>query len=375
MQRFGIVFNPLEIDVKTATNVGVASGKASNLRSLLIQNIPSEYSIHNLLAHVRGGSIVVARLVPDTMKAGYNQVAIITFKTAEEASTGEKLTSALLSYSEATGARFLDSDSKMTVTLLPTPTYPSRELIDLTVIAPGFNLAPVEIKTRCIYVIDFPRQYVHELCTELMLTSHQSASKIRTLEEMWFEGDTLRMQFTSMRAAEIAHNIISIFHFRKYSGHVHYGPDPCAEPIVSINDLCAGGTIKVASNGYMGLKSLLESVGLASFSRCHGKLSAAAVSDRRPPPVGLTKMSFSTLLSQTRTLQARAPRISSPRPTINAQTSATYPEPVEIFIDASVKDTKSDLWSSSTTPVHDGFWSSVAGAPWTAEQMVGLDML
>ncbi|CAK7231372.1 hypothetical protein SCUCBS95973_007889 [Sporothrix curviconia] len=374
--RFGVRFDPTKLDAATLAEVAGTGEKMGGRRSLLIQNIPYEYSLHKLLAHVRGGAIVMARLAPDTMGTGHGQVAMITFKTPEEASTGEKITSALLSRSEANEGQALNSTPKISVTLLPTPTYPSRETIVQATPAPGFSLAPVEAKTRCIYVTDFPKQYIHDLCTELMFGANRFPSKMHALEEIWFEGDTLHLQFASMQEAEKAHRIISIFHFRKYSGQVHYRPDPCAATVSNMNSLFEDGAIKVASHGYMGLKSLLETVGLASFSRSHDKSSAKAGADRKVAPPGAVKMSFSTLLSQTRTVPPCPPRISIPHPSVHMQAATVRAKPAAApLIDVSFEDVmKTGSWSSVPASVHDDFASPISNAPWTADQMEGLDM-
>ena len=373
--RYGVVFNPSKLDAITMAEVGGSSDKMANRRSLLIQNIPYEYSMHKLLAHVRGGSVVMARLLPDTMGAGHGQVAMVTFKTAEEASAGEKMTLALLVRSEATESQDLGSASKVTVSLLPTPTYPSREIVVPAAAVPELSLAPLEVKTRCIYVTDFPKQHTHDLCTELMFGLRRFPSKMHALEEMWFEGDTLHLHFTSMLEAENAHRIISVFHFRKYSGHVHYAPDPCAAAITSIDALFAGGTIKLASHGFMGLKSLLETVGLASFSRNHDKSSAKALPGRKTAVPGATKMSFSTLLSQTRTVPPCSPRVSIPRTAVRMQTGTTRTDPLNTLIDVSIDEaTNTGSWSTVPASVTDECLRSAASVPWTADQMVGLDM-
>ncbi|CAK7210734.1 hypothetical protein SBRCBS47491_000878 [Sporothrix bragantina] len=374
--RFGVVFDPSRLDAATVEEVGGTGDNASSRRSLLIQNIPYEYSLHKLLAHVRGGSVVMARLVPDTMGTGHGQVAMITFTTAKEAAACKKVTQALLSRSEANEGQALDSTSKVSVSLLPTPTYPSRETIVPAATATGLSLAPVEVKTRCIYVTDFPKHSIHELCKELQFGVRRFPSKLHALEEMWFEGDTLHLQFSSMQEAEKAHRIISMVHYRKYNGQVHYGPDPCAAPVTNMDDLFVGGMIKVASHGFMGLKTLLETVGLASFSRSHENLTAKTNPEQKPAPSGVIKMSFSTLLSQTRTVPPCAPQVSIPRPTMRMQTGGARAGSLGALIDVSFDQAANMVpWNSVRPIVHEGFSSSFSSAPWTADQMMGLDKL
>ncbi|CAK7199318.1 hypothetical protein SEUCBS139899_001995 [Sporothrix eucalyptigena] len=371
--RFGIVFDPSKLDAATVAEVCGTDDWKDNRRSLLIQNIPHEYSMHKLLAHVRGGKVVTARLAPDVKGAGHGLVAMVTFKTSKEAAASEKITSALLARSEVNEDTPFGSASKISVALLPTPTYPSRGTADTADDSTRFSLVPMEEKTRCIYVDDFPKQYIHDLCVELMFGVGRFPSKMHALEEMWFNGNTLHLQFASIQEAEKAHRIISIFHFRKYSALVHYGPDPCAAKVTNMDDLFVGGTIKAASHGFMGLKSLLETVGLASFSRSHEKASVKVVPTKKTASTGVVKMSFSALLSQTRTMAPRGIRVARPAPVM--QTGVLQAESVNPLIDVSFGEaTDTGTWSSVPPSVHAESASPVAKTPWTADQMVGLDM-
>lgn len=373
--RFGIVFDPSKLDAETAAEVGGTGRGNDNRRSVLIQNIPHEFSMHKLLGHVRGGVVVMARLVPDTMGAGHGQVAMITFKTAQEAASCKAITAALLAHSEQKDDHPLESETRMSISLLPTPTYPSRETI-VTAGSTTVDLVAVEEKTRCIFVTNFPKHFVNDLCTELLFGVQRFPSKMNALEEMWFAGDTLHIQFTSIQEAEKAHRIVSIFHFEKYATQVHFGPDPCAGKFDggSIEVLFDGSGIKLASHGYMGLKSLLETVGLASFSRSHTEPPVQVLTDKKVVPLAVSKMSFAALLSQARVVAAS--QNSRTKPVLSGSGKQAQTRSNNTLIDLSFDPTPdSTSHSSVPAPLWDGLSFRSSSAPWTADLMVGLDKL
>lgn len=393
--RFGIVFNPSKLDAEKVAEVTGTRNGNDNRRSVLIQNIPPEFSLHKLLAHVRGGDVITARLVPDTMGPGHGQVAMITFKTAEEAANCKEITSGLLAYSEKMEGFPPSAETKMAISLLPTPTYPSRETIDSAGSA-NTGLAAEEEKTRCVVVDNFPKEFIHDLCVELLLGTHGFPSKMNVLEEMWFAGDDLHMQFANIQEADKAHRIASIFHFEKYATQVRFGPDPCAAKIdlnrINFASLFDDNGIKLASHGYLGLKPLLETVGLASFSRSHAKAAAAAMpafTGKKVAPSAVSKMNFSALLSTAREVtqnQNGGSRPSSSRVSkyakppqqaySQAQTSSEkFVNNNHTLIDLSFDVTPDSSIHSSTaaTPFWDGLMSRSIGAPWTQDLMTGLD--
>ncbi|ERS95678.1 hypothetical protein HMPREF1624_07752 [Sporothrix schenckii ATCC 58251] len=383
--RFGIVFNPFKLDAETVAGITGSSQGNDNRRSVLIRNIPHDFSMHKLLAHIHGGVVIMARLVPDTLGPRHGQVAMITFKTAQQAADCMAITPVLLARSEELEGGPLDPALRMSIKLLPTHTYPSRETI-VAADSPNRGLVAVEEKTRCIVVKDFPKQFVNDLCTELLLDVRRFPSNMNALEEMWFADENLHMHFTSIREAEKAHRIVSIFHFEKYASQVHFVPDPCAAPVDngSLCGLFDSNGIKLASHGYMGLKSLLESVGLASYSRSHIKPPIAA--NRNAAPLAVGKMSFATLLSTARVVAAsqnsgtksyssRARKQTQSQAETHGQTEAqtNYDN---TLIDLCF-DTTPETTSQNSVPASQwhGFSRGSLSAPWTTDLMVGLDQM
>ncbi|KIH90944.1 hypothetical protein SPBR_00236 [Sporothrix brasiliensis 5110] len=384
--RFGIVFNPFKLDAETVAGITGSSQGNDNRRSVLIRNIPHDFSMHKLLAHIHGGVVLMARLVPDIMGPRHGQVAMITFKTAQQAADCMAITPDLLARSEELEGGPLNPGTRMSIKLLPTHTYPSRETI-VPADSPNRGLVAVEEKTRCIVVNDFPKQFINDLCTELLLDVRRFPSKMNALEEMWFADDNLHMHFTSVQEAEKAHRIVSIFHFEKYASQVHFVPDPCAAPAGS-GSMCGlfdSNGIKLASHGYMGLKSLLESVGLASYSRSHIKPPIAAA-NRNAAPLAVGKMSFATLLSTARVVAASqnsGTKSHSSRARKQTQSQAETHGQAEVqtnydntLIDLCF-DTTPDTTSQNSVPASqwDGFSRHSLSAPWTADLMVGLDQM
>ncbi|EFX00013.1 hypothetical protein CMQ_330 [Grosmannia clavigera kw1407] len=158
------------------------------------------------------------------------------------------------------------SGKGVSVSLLPMPTYPTPESLAYE---GGEAVSPPGLprQTRCLLIDSFPKKFVNELCIELLLDVRHTPTKIQTLEEMWFEDDTLHINFTSIREAVKAYNTVKYFYFGKFSMNARFGVDPCSLPILEKVD--AVGNIKLASHGCVRLKSLIETVGLAAYSRSH----------------------------------------------------------------------------------------------------------
>ncbi|KAL1895904.1 hypothetical protein Sste5346_005002 [Sporothrix stenoceras] len=366
--RFGIVFNPSKLGPARVAEVTGTRNGDDNRRSVLVQNIPPEFSMHKLLAHVRGGKVVIARLVPDTMGPGQGQVAMITFTTAEEAANCKAITSKLLAHSEKWEGFPLSAETKMTISLLPTPTYPSRETI-VSAGSAGTELNTAEEKTRCVIVDGFPKGFINDLSMELLLGPQGFPTKNSILEEMWFAGDNLHMQFTNTQEAEKAHRIASIFHFKKYAAHVRFGPDPCAGKVDSNNfgSLFNGNGIKLASHGYMGLKPLLETVGLASFARSHAEVPVLVKTEKRVAP-----LNFGVLLRTAREVTQGQDGAQSQACSQAQGSSDNSNSLIDLSFDAAL-DYSSSGRSSTAVPNWDVFSSRSCRAPWTAHLMTGLD--
>lgn len=251
VDRFGIEFTPTNLGVNQFT-------QESHRRSVLIQNIPHSFSMHKLLSHVHGGTIVSARLLPETLSLGSGQTGVIVFAKSSEASLCCRTTGDCI--------RRTPVGKGVKVSLLPMPTYPTRESLAFEESDAGFTMS-LQRQTRCLLVGSFPKKYVNELCIELLLDVRHAPMKVQTLEEMWFEGDTLHINFTSIREAVKAYNTVKYFYFGKFSMQARFGADPCSLPMPDKVD--ALGNIKLASHGCVGLKSLIETVGLAAYSRSH----------------------------------------------------------------------------------------------------------
>ncbi|OAA53942.1 hypothetical protein SPI_09149 [Niveomyces insectorum RCEF 264] len=263
--RFGVVFDPSRLDAASETESGGISDISGGSRcSVLIQNIPHDFTMHKLLAYVRGGTIVSAKLIPNMLSIGYGQTALITFRTAEEAGRCGRVSGTFLRKTGTKEGDPFDAGAEMVFSHLPTPTYPVREAVPYQGIdasGPPQSQRP----TRCIVIEDFPRRYTHELCFELALDVRRVPNRLHVLEEMWFEGSELHIHYKSIPEAVKAHRIVSFFYFGQFRDRLRFDADPCAQS-VGQTDRC-DGVGQVASHGYMGLRSLIETVGLAAYSR------------------------------------------------------------------------------------------------------------
>lgn len=251
--RFGIEFSPRS---HGSENTGVEGHR----RSVLIQNIPHSFTMHQLLAHIRGGIVVSAKLLPEMSNLGDGQTAIVIFTRAEEADACCRITGKHFQSMRAT-----ENGNEIRLSLLPMPTYPTRESLVFEKGSTEFSLEEQK-KTRCLRIDKFPKQYLNKFCIELHLDVRNSPLRMQTLEEVWFKGNTLHMNFTSIREAVKAYKAARYFYYGKFSMQTSFDPDPCATLMLD-DDAFGDGNLKLASDGCDGLKSLMETVGLAAYSR------------------------------------------------------------------------------------------------------------
>lgn len=354
VNRFGVSFDPSKLDVVTSEKISGVAGSTDTRRTLQIQNIPQEYSMHKLLAHVRGGTIVTTRMIPGMLSLSQGQTALITFKTALEARASASTLPALLAHSEANEDPTLDPEARMQVALLHVATYPTNEVVYLSD-PPNSALSglrTVEEVTRCLEVVDFPKHDIDELCIELLLHRHRFPNKMHAIEEMWFADNTLHIHFTSIKEAMRAHQIISLFHFCKYNAKLHFSPDPCAKQ-AELADMFIDGDVKLASHGHMGLKSLLETVGLTMYAK---KKEAASQKKNKANDLMMSRI----VLVPPPTKAVAVP--GSPEPTFDGPEGGSGKE--------------GGAGASDASGSRDGGAAQLmTSTPWTDDLMAGLDLL
>ncbi|KAL8966852.1 MAG: hypothetical protein Q9183_003184 [Haloplaca sp. 2 TL-2023] len=179
--------------------------------SELIERLPRNATISNLLSNIRGGAVLDAKLLDTSSINGYF-TALIQFVYEHSARSMEL---------QAKRAPFGFSGVPARVILLPTPTWP---------LSPGTRAAVmVHGHTRCLEVRGLPLSITPaELKRDLRL--HKAMGHSHGIEFMQKRPDgVVEVRFTSVDNAGRAYGILTMW--RRYKGcNVKRSPDPCTQP-------------------------------------------------------------------------------------------------------------------------------------------------
>ena len=195
--RFGIRFRP----GPTMENV---------FRTVVVDNLPCNFSISTLLQQIKGGAVLDAKLLNTTSIHGRTS-ALITFVHDQAAKAFES----------RSRLQPLEFDGVMArVVLLPSPTWPMPKKMDASVLQRGH--------TRYFKAHNFPRNITPAELEKDLHKCHSITSHSIEAKKLGSDG-VLELRFTSVKYAEIAWGVFS--NNQRYRQCIlKYMPDPCSEP-------------------------------------------------------------------------------------------------------------------------------------------------
>lgn len=179
-------------------------------RTVIVSNLSPNANLGALLAQVRGGLVVDAKLL-DTVKLTGQKSAMITFLT-------QKAAAAFLKYAKNNPILINGIAAK-----LPTPTYPIRISLRKAILE--------HHHTRCLKIIYFPKgispQQLH-VDLNPCLTMKPDPDRITYIHKG--ADNILELHFSSVDKAGHAYRVLSSS--KAYRGCTPlFAPDPCARPL------------------------------------------------------------------------------------------------------------------------------------------------
>jgi hypothetical protein len=171
-----------------------------------MENLPLDIDMNTLLSQVCGGEIVVARLLNTSHITG-RHTALITFVQQRQAEI-------FVEYAAKYGLCF--GEENVSIKMLETPTYPISIEMETLILNEGY--------TRCV-IIRYFEEELHDDLISLVIGSMCG----HEIEEVKPEGNTITIQFHSIKMAAVAFELIR--GCRSFSGcRIDFAADPCARP-------------------------------------------------------------------------------------------------------------------------------------------------
>ena len=185
-------------------------------RTIVVSNLSPDISLGALLHHVRGGSVVDAKLL-DTVRITGSKSALITFLHEYAAMAFEE-------YAEEN--RVMICGVAAQVRVVSTPTWPMRIPLRRAI----FD----HHHTRCLEVSNFPEQISSQrLRSDLTVCREVKSDGITCMKKR--KDGILELQFSSVDGAGHAYGILS--RFSTYKNCIPcFAPDPCARPWTTLED-------------------------------------------------------------------------------------------------------------------------------------------
>lgn len=196
----------------------------NSLRTVSVMNLPHDITMAELMKKIRGGRVIVARLL-NTVSLSRNYSATVTFFSQ---------TAAVAFVAFAATHPIFFRQNRAYVTLLRSPTWP---------VSIAIRAAIHQHKlTRCLKIDNFPRNIgPNKLCRDLRFHKDIHSYAIESMK--LFENNHLKIRFSSIYAAQKAFEFF--VHSREYrSGRVKWDLDPCTLPLQQVlrNDIGEGVT-------------------------------------------------------------------------------------------------------------------------------------
>jgi hypothetical protein len=198
--RYGLQFIPGETD-------------SNYMRTVMIGNLPSDVTLRDVLARVRGGEILSATLLNTGPITG-SWTARVVFKN--EAAAEE-----YVEWTSVHPITFGDDKAPATFTLVSTPTYPLSPCLSINLLRHN--------KTRCFCIPSFPPYFSVRTLEKNFACGN--AFRAQSLTEVYLdERGTLRLEFSDVYLASRAASIVSAW--QSFEGcMVVWESDPCAGPL------------------------------------------------------------------------------------------------------------------------------------------------
>jgi len=188
-------------------------------RTILITELPTDTTMHQVLEKLAGGAIVDAKLL-DTMKVTGSMSALINFLHEHAA----------MEYQEyAHSHPVMINNQLANVKALSTPTWP---------IAANLKAAINDHHhIRCLEVLNFPRQQVSELKLRSDIRVHAQVKGDRVEHINVRKDGVLELHFSSITYAGQGYGMFTSF--RLYKGcKTRFVADPCARPVEALDQDC-----------------------------------------------------------------------------------------------------------------------------------------
>lgn len=201
--KYGLRFNP--------------SASIPNVyRTVLFKGLSTDTTLAQLLEHVRGGTVIDAKLL-DTEKITGNNTALVVFFCENEALACED-------YSKT--HPIVVNNQAILVNALPTPTYPMS--LNLRTAVEDYR------HTRCLEIYNYPRHVpLAALRADLRICPQMEGDRIVHVD-MRKDG-VLEIHFSAINYAGQAFAMFTSF--RLYRGcKAYFMEDPCSQPVESLSD-------------------------------------------------------------------------------------------------------------------------------------------
>lgn len=210
-------------------------------RTVVVQGLSPDTTMHQLLQKVRGGRVVDAKLLETSKLLGTNS-ALIVFLHEHAAMAYEDY---------ARTETLMINNRYVNVKIVDTPTYPTS--------IPLKKSMENHHHTRCLEVHNYPHQVSEfQLRVDLGVESHGKDSRV---EHLRLSSDgVLELHSSSVYYAGRAFGMFSTFHQYKRC-KVYFVSDPCAQPVESLmedRETILNSTTK--QNGPLSARSPTEKV-------------------------------------------------------------------------------------------------------------------
>lgn len=180
-------------------------------RTILVQGLSSDTTMHQLLQRIRGGKVVDAKLL-ETSKLIGSISALIVFLHEHAAMAYEEY---------ARSSPLTINNQLVSVKVLNSPTFPTRT---------GLKKAIEDLQhTRCLEIHNFPRHVSEsQLRLDLRVSAHMKGDRVEHLKMR--KDRILELHFPSIDYAGQGFGMFTTY--RRYKGcKALFVPDPCAQPL------------------------------------------------------------------------------------------------------------------------------------------------
>lgn len=191
-------------------------------RTILVQGLSSDTTMHQILQNIRGGEVVDAKLLETSKLTGSNSALIVFLHER-----------AAMAYEEYAKTHSLTINNQMvTVKVVNSPTYPTRT---------GLKKAIEDLQhTRCLEIHNFPRQVSEsQLRLDLRASAHMHGDRVEHLK-MRKDG-ILEVHYSSIGYAGQGFGIFTTYRLYK-ACKACFVPDPCAQPLATLVQKSTGET-------------------------------------------------------------------------------------------------------------------------------------